>query len=304
MSNKDKTDTANKHAYLVMAHQRPDLLKKLLESLDDKRNDIYLHIDKKANEDMNPSLFSTNESSLFLTKRIRVNWAGYSQIECTLNMLEDAVRRGGYSRYHLITGGSFPLRNQDYIHSFFDNHPTEEFMDIDNPVPERVMYRYLFNESFRAQGRKARLMWQIREKYLDIQRRRGVDRFKKFNMEHKKGLAYWSITNGMASHTVANRKLIRDMMKYSECGDEVFMQTIAYNSEYRDRLFDKDGKTHGSLRLTTWPLEDNGIKRQNHNFTMEDKEFILNDKNSLFALKFEGSDGLKLIEEIKKGLKH
>ena len=119
-------------------------------------------------------------------------------------------------------------------------------------------------------------------------------------MEHKKGLAYWSITNGMASHTVANRKLIRDMMKYSECGDEVFMQTIAYNSEYRDRLFDKDGKTHGSLRLTTWPLEDNGIKRQNHNFTMEDKEFILNDKNSLFALKFEGSDGLKLIEEIKK----
>ena len=75
MSNKDKTDTANKHAYLVMAHQRPDLLKKLLESLDDKRNDIYLHIDKKANEDMNPSLFSTNESSLFLTKRIRVNWA-------------------------------------------------------------------------------------------------------------------------------------------------------------------------------------------------------------------------------------
>ena len=37
-----------KHAYLIMAHTQPELLKKLLQMLDDERNDIYLHIDKKV----------------------------------------------------------------------------------------------------------------------------------------------------------------------------------------------------------------------------------------------------------------
>ena len=37
-----------KHAYLIMAHNNPYILKKLLNLIDDKRNDIYLHIDKKS----------------------------------------------------------------------------------------------------------------------------------------------------------------------------------------------------------------------------------------------------------------
>ena len=36
-----------KHAYLIMAHHRFDVLKMLLTDLDYKDNDIYLHIDKK-----------------------------------------------------------------------------------------------------------------------------------------------------------------------------------------------------------------------------------------------------------------
>ena len=39
-----------KHAYLIMAHTQPELLKMLLKKLDDERNDIYLHIDSKAKE--------------------------------------------------------------------------------------------------------------------------------------------------------------------------------------------------------------------------------------------------------------
>ena len=37
-----------RHAYLIMAHNHFDFLKELLGCLDDNRNDIYLHIDKKA----------------------------------------------------------------------------------------------------------------------------------------------------------------------------------------------------------------------------------------------------------------
>ena len=38
----------NRHAYLIMAHNEWELLNTLLSLIDDSRNDIFLHIDKKV----------------------------------------------------------------------------------------------------------------------------------------------------------------------------------------------------------------------------------------------------------------
>ena len=37
-----------RHAFLILAHNEFQILKILLSMLDDGRNDIYLHIDKKG----------------------------------------------------------------------------------------------------------------------------------------------------------------------------------------------------------------------------------------------------------------
>ena len=37
-----------KHAYLILAHHEPEVLQLLLTSLDDARNDIFLHIDRRS----------------------------------------------------------------------------------------------------------------------------------------------------------------------------------------------------------------------------------------------------------------
>lgn len=39
-----------KHAFLIIAHNEYPVLEVLLSMLDDERNDIYLHIDKRATE--------------------------------------------------------------------------------------------------------------------------------------------------------------------------------------------------------------------------------------------------------------
>ena len=39
-----------KHAYMIMAHDQFELLSILIKMLDDPRNDIFLHIDKKAKD--------------------------------------------------------------------------------------------------------------------------------------------------------------------------------------------------------------------------------------------------------------
>ena len=37
-----------RHAYLILAHKNFTQLRKLVELLDDSRNDIFIHVDKKA----------------------------------------------------------------------------------------------------------------------------------------------------------------------------------------------------------------------------------------------------------------
>ena len=62
-----------KHAYLIMAHNEWDMLNKLIQALDYPNNDIYLHIDKKADL-KKVNIYKTKYSKVFLQKRMVINW--------------------------------------------------------------------------------------------------------------------------------------------------------------------------------------------------------------------------------------
>ena len=298
-------ETQKKHAYLIMAHHRPDVIGELLAALDDPRNDIYLHMDRKSAA-IGPDGFEMRFSRLTLIPPMDVSWGGYSQIECTLRLLKAAVKESEkngdcYSRYHLMTGATYPIKSQDEIHTFFDRYPDREYMDFDEPVfEERVRYIHLFNESgLRPDEHDIRM--KLRRLFAGLQQRLGCDRFGRFGMECRKGLAYWSITHELAEYVIQNRKLIRRMMKHSISGDEIFMQTLVWNSSFRDRAFDAEGRAYGSMRLTTWPLEDAGEPREDHCLMRQDLPYILG-SDALFALKFDGACGMELIDAVKESI--
>ena len=74
-----------KHAYLIMAHNEPYILEKLLRLIDDERNDIYLHIDKKwKNFDFEKFKNVVRKSNIYFSDRLDVRWGTYSQIKCEL----------------------------------------------------------------------------------------------------------------------------------------------------------------------------------------------------------------------------
>ena len=65
-----------KHAYLIMAHNNPKILEVLLEMIDDERNDIFLHVDKKSTM-LRDNNFAARRARLYiLDKRINVKWGG------------------------------------------------------------------------------------------------------------------------------------------------------------------------------------------------------------------------------------
>lgn len=63
----DKTVfTGCKHAYLVMAHKDDETLRTLLRTLDDPRNDIFIHMDaKNTGWDENRALASIDKAESF-----------------------------------------------------------------------------------------------------------------------------------------------------------------------------------------------------------------------------------------------
>lgn len=118
----------DKHAYLIMAHNEFDILEKQLRLLDDYRNDIYIHIDKKVKQfNFNYYKNIVKNSNVYYTERIDVRWGDFSQIKCELILLKKAIQKE-YMYYHLISGVDMPLKTQDEIHDFFKDNNGLEFI--------------------------------------------------------------------------------------------------------------------------------------------------------------------------------
>lgn len=79
-----------KHAFLIIAHNEYPILEVLLSMLDDERNDIYLHIDKRA-----VGLYQK-------IKGFKIKKAGFYLIEKHESVL---------GRHQLSKGGISPVRD-------------------------------------------------------------------------------------------------------------------------------------------------------------------------------------------------
>ena len=128
----------------------------------------------------------------------------------------------------------------------------------------------------------------------------GINRFKKFNMQFKKGLAYWSITESCAKYILEKEKTVKRMLRYSVSGDEVFVQTLVYNSPFKDSIYNLKNEYEGCLVAAAWK-EFVGEDRIGKNFLMKDFN-ILEESDLLYALKFEGQEGVDLIHQIENKL--
>ena len=119
-----------KHAYMIMAHSNWNQLATLLKLLDDPRNDIYLHIDKRAGDFPQDMLRqAVTHSGITFIERKNVYWADYSVADVEMDLLQAASSIFQYHYYHLLSGMDLPLKTQDEIHAFFENE-THEFIGM------------------------------------------------------------------------------------------------------------------------------------------------------------------------------
>lgn len=207
--------------------------------LDDERNDIYVHIDKKVK--VLPS-FSTEKSRLhILDKRIDVRWGHVSQIETELLLFETALANGPYSYYHLISGTHLPLKRQDEIHALFNELKGSEVMRIwpeDAGDADFKLRRYHFFRSFENNRRKtfgimAHLLYLA---LMRVQILLGLHRRKR--EWFVKSDNWVSLTNNAVSYLVRNKKEILRKYKYTFCGDEYFVASELFSNADKFKIHD------------------------------------------------------------------
>lgn len=291
-----------KHAYLIMAHEDFSILEKLIEAIDDKRNDIYIHIDKKVKTD-EKNIFNAlkYKSKIYFIDRMKVNWGGFSQIECELTLLKAAVQNS-YSYYHLLSGADFPLKDQNEIHEFFEINSGKEFVHFDGENLEenylfRLKYYHFFQENnFFAKNRFSGKLRQLTNKYsIYAQKIIGVDRLRSKSVKYMKGANWFSITDEFARYVISKEDWIMHTFKNTLCCDEVFLQTILYNSRFKNNLYLNDFNNNylSIMRCIDW-------ERGNpYTWKVEDTDTLINSP-FLFARKFSSKTDGEIIRVLRK----
>ena len=286
----------NKHAYLIIAHNQPKLLQTLLTLIDDERNDIYIHIDLKS--DIN--LFSdikVQKSKLIYIPRIKISWGDISQIKAELALFEAAITSGiKYDYLHLISGVDLPLKNQDYMHSFFEKHNGTEYLgfasypDSKTETDKRTKYYHILQEYGKNNNKLLRYSASlIRKAFIIFQKLLHIQR--KYDFEFRMGTNWCSVTYNFAKYLVSKKDFILQNFRQTTCCDEVYKQTIMYNSPFYKNVFQCENQFHQCLREIDW-------NRGNpYTYTEEDFDMLIKSDN-LFARKFS-EEHMELINRIK-----
>lgn len=280
-----------KHAYLIMAHNEPRLLEHLISCLDHERNDIYIHIDRKANFD--GCMLSAVQSRLYvLPERLDGHWGDFSLVEIELLLFKEAHARGKYAYYHLLSGVDMPIKSQDEIHAYCDQHSGTEFIGFaDAPKQElhwRSQHYFLFPGEFQSANLGKRL---LRTVFARLQSCVG---YRRCRLKVKKGAQWCSVTEAFVVYLLEKEEQIRSDFSHTYCPDELYIQTLCWNSRFKNAIFDKENEFLSCKRFIKWV--DGSLLP----LTEDDLGTMLNSP-CWFARKFSNSNW-RLVKALKKEL--
>ncbi len=230
----------NKHAYLIIAHQNFYILERLLLLLDDSRNDIYLHIDKKQKH-ADVAFFKSliKHANLFiLDKRLDVRWGEVSQIQCELHLFETAAKTNSYSYYHLISGVDLPLKSQDEIHHFCELNAGKEFIGFQTTEWDktRLQYIHLFTRKLRFRTLRSKYYDRLHAILWRIQGKLRCQRVGTQLGELKKGSNWVSLTDNCVRFLINKMKYINIRQSITRHFATIYPETTTIQRDPYEQL--------------------------------------------------------------------
>lgn len=292
-----------KHSYLIIAHSDFHILEKMIYLLDDKRNDLYVHIDLKVS-DFNFEHYKKlpKYSNIYLFQKFDVRWGDFSMVECELFLLQEAVKKD-YNYYHLLSGCDLPLKNNDYIDSFFEKNNGKEFIHFCSlkqiESSRNRINKYHFTKLLSSKngifGLCAHIIYKTT---IFIQETLNINRKENISIPYGYGSQWFSITNEFAHFVIDNINYIYLHFNHTYCPDELFIQSLVMKSDYKNNLYlsSKNDDYRQNMRCIDWNRGNPYVFRKN------DYQYLINSE-FLFARKFNTNIDNDIIEIIYNDIK-
>lgn len=236
-----------KLAYLILTHQFPALLARLIDKLDGPTAHFFIHVDGKT--DMQPFVRAVKpaENVHFTDVRSKVHWRGFSMVEATLQLMKEAIaHEKGFDYCIFLSGADYPIKTRHHIQRFFEN-TTYEYIHYarlqDCPTWMKTwmprIQQYFFNDAipYDRYRRTLRLMRLLRRKAFSLASGIFPRKFLK-GVEPYGGSSWFNITGECVAYLVdyvrQHPHFVR-YYRYCDSPDEMFFQTIILNSPFAER---------------------------------------------------------------------
>ncbi len=245
-----------KIAYLVLAHNTPTHLGRLVAALSSSDASLLVHVDKKASlAEYEPAALAGDVT--FIEPRIPVYWADFSQVQAILLLIRAGLADPRhFDRFVLLSGSDYPLRSAAEVERFFAANSDSEFINlVPMPWPGKPLWRltnYKLRPTtprpFRAVQRGLMIL-HLLPRTRDYKRYFG-------EMAPYGGSTWWALSRLACEYISGFAEREKRFVKFHEhtrCPDESFFQTILGNSPFRSKI----------VRNLTWADWAHGTGRGN-----------------------------------------
>ena len=283
-------------AILVLCHKNSDQINFLLNSINHPSIDVFVHVDKKSTLSIN------KEKNVYLLKnekRVNVVWADFSQVEATLNLIEEARTINRYDYYFLCSGQDLPIKPIREFVSFLEKKNGISFINFfesKNYLLNKLNNHDKCNSLYYPQWMFGRENWKriIRRLYVEVtggyNHTFAIFKRKLKGVDFYFGSQWWclhsNVIEWMISYIQNNPDYIR---YYRNCStpDESFFQTLFMLSPYSSLREDY-------LHYIKWQDGSNSPDI----LTQSNYVDMINSKK-LFARKFDFNIDRKIADDLK-----
>jgi len=246
-------------AYLISAHTDAPQLKRLIDALH-KDAHYFIHIDMKSDITKFTSIIK-GDNIHFVDQRYDVRWGTIIEVYYQMRLIAAAVDYPvHFDHIFFLSGMDYPLWSNDRITSYLESLGNKEILmgvNMNHPATsqqQRDLYttsRPFFDISFLSNKTNERISILCRKLKKALGCRKSLTLPNGWSLY--KGSAWWCITEGLAQSILEvfrNDKVVTQYFTDSFGSAETFIQTVAFNTEYKDRCIEYDGAYPGLAALT------------------------------------------------------
>jgi len=273
-------------AYVILAHQLPEQLVRLVRRLDSPGALFLVHINRRSDDAIYEAAragLAELDNVVFL-RRHKLYWGAFGHVRATIEGLDELSRRASQFDYvALLTGQDYPIKPVSAIERTLAESGGRSFMAVDR-LPggladgmDRITYWH------------SRRIGKPRGWHLKLPLRRSFPQ----RLEPWGGSSYWWLSRQAADYVqrfIVEQPGFYRFFKHVDIPDEIFFHTILMNSPLRDSLVNDE------LRYVDWTR-----KPWPAIFGVDDLE-TLQRSPKLLARKFDSSIDSEILDLIDREL--